>query len=69
MRGVRRNVDKGRSPLCLGEEDAKHILLHCKKNKALETEVKHEKRCGLLENNENHKQSTLTKFREIFRRS
>jgi hypothetical protein len=28
-----RNADKGRCPLCLGEEDVKHILLECKKTK------------------------------------
>jgi hypothetical protein len=27
------NVDKGRCPLCLGEEDVKHILLECKETK------------------------------------
>jgi hypothetical protein len=26
---VRRNTDKARCPLCLGEEDVKHILLDC----------------------------------------
>jgi hypothetical protein len=28
--GVRRNADKGRCPLCLEEEDVKHVLLECK---------------------------------------
>ena len=27
------NVDKGRCPLCSGEEDVKHILLDCKETK------------------------------------
>jgi hypothetical protein len=30
LREVRQNVDKGRCPLCLGEEDVKHILLDYK---------------------------------------
>jgi hypothetical protein len=30
LKGIRRKVDKGTSPLCLGEEDAKHILLNFK---------------------------------------
>jgi hypothetical protein len=30
MEGVKRNVDKGRCPLRLGEEDVKHILLETK---------------------------------------
>jgi hypothetical protein len=29
LKGVRRNTDKKICPLCLGEEDAKHILLDC----------------------------------------
>ena len=27
LKGIRRNTDKGRCPLCLGEENVKHILL------------------------------------------
>jgi hypothetical protein len=27
MKGIRRHTDKGRCPLCLGEEDVKHLLL------------------------------------------
>jgi hypothetical protein len=30
LKGVKQNIDKGRCPLCLGEEDAKHIVLDCK---------------------------------------
>jgi hypothetical protein len=33
LKGVRRNADKARCPLCLEEEDAKHILLECKETK------------------------------------
>jgi hypothetical protein len=33
LMGVRRNVDKGRRPLCLGKEDAKNILLGCRDTK------------------------------------
>jgi len=29
LTGVRRHTDKARCPLCLGEEDVKHILLDC----------------------------------------
>jgi hypothetical protein len=33
LKGVRWNTDKGRCPLCLGKEDAKHmLLLDCWKN-------------------------------------
>ena len=30
LTGVGRNTDKARCPLCLGEEDVKHILLDCR---------------------------------------
>jgi hypothetical protein len=33
LKGVRRNADKERCPLCLEEEDEKHILLECKETK------------------------------------
>jgi hypothetical protein len=33
LRGIRRGLEKGRCPLCWGEEDAKHILLKCKESK------------------------------------
>jgi hypothetical protein len=33
LKGVRRNADKGRCPLCFEEEDVKHILLECKETK------------------------------------
>jgi len=29
LKGIRRNADKGRCPLCLSEVDVKHILLDC----------------------------------------
>jgi hypothetical protein len=29
LKGVRQNTAKGRWPLCLGEEDARHVLLDC----------------------------------------
>jgi hypothetical protein len=29
LKRIGRNTDKGRWPLCLGEEDIKHILLSC----------------------------------------
>jgi hypothetical protein len=31
--GIRRDFERERSPLCLGEEDAKHILLKCSETK------------------------------------
>jgi hypothetical protein len=33
LKGIRRGLEKGRCPLCLGEEDEKHILLKCKESK------------------------------------
>jgi hypothetical protein len=29
LRGIRKGFERGRCPLCLGEEDAKHITLEC----------------------------------------
>jgi hypothetical protein len=29
LRGIRRGFERGRSPLCLGKEDAKYIVLKC----------------------------------------
>jgi hypothetical protein len=29
LRGIRRGLERGRCPLCLGEEDVKHIILKC----------------------------------------
>jgi hypothetical protein len=29
LKGVRRNADKGRCPLCFEKDDVKHILLEC----------------------------------------
>jgi hypothetical protein len=31
LRGIRRGSDRGRCPLCLGEENTKHILMKCPK--------------------------------------
>ena len=39
----RRNVDTGRLPLCLGEEDAEHILLDCTDNKHWRLKLIHDK--------------------------
>jgi hypothetical protein len=33
LKGIRRGLEKGRCPLCWGEEDVKHILLKCKESK------------------------------------
>jgi hypothetical protein len=33
LRGIGRGFERGRCPLCLGEEDAKHILLKCSETK------------------------------------
>jgi hypothetical protein len=33
LKGIRRGLEKGRCPLCWGEEDVKHILLKCKEPK------------------------------------
>jgi hypothetical protein len=33
LKGVRRNADKGRCPLCFEIEDVEHILLVCKETK------------------------------------
>jgi hypothetical protein len=30
LKGIRRGLEKGRCPLCWGEEDEKHILVNCK---------------------------------------
>ena len=43
MRGIRRNVDKGRCPLCLGE-DVKRILLDCKERKHCSLKLIYDKR-------------------------
>lgn len=37
--GIRRGSDRGRSPLCLGEEDAKHILMNCPETKKWREEL------------------------------
>jgi hypothetical protein len=31
LKGVRRNTDKGRCPLCFGKEDVKHIYWNVRK--------------------------------------
>jgi hypothetical protein len=33
LRGIRRGFERARCPLCLGEEDAKHIILKCLETK------------------------------------
>jgi hypothetical protein len=33
LKGIRRGFEKGRCPLCLGEEDVKHTLLKCSETK------------------------------------
>jgi hypothetical protein len=33
LRAIRRGFEGGRCPLCLGEEDTKHILLKCRDKK------------------------------------
>jgi hypothetical protein len=38
-RGIRRGCKRGRCPLCLGEEDAKHILLKCPETKKWREEL------------------------------
>jgi hypothetical protein len=43
LKGVRRNTDKGSSPLCLEEEDVKHILLECKETKYWRVKLIHDK--------------------------
>ena len=47
LKGVRRNADKERCPLCLKEEDAKHILLECKETKQWRVKLIHEKRLSM----------------------
>jgi hypothetical protein len=46
LKGVRRNADKG-CPLCLEEEDAKHILLECKETKHWREKLIHDKRLNM----------------------
>jgi hypothetical protein len=43
LKGVRRNADKGRCPLCLEREDLKHILLECKETKYWREKLIHDK--------------------------
>jgi hypothetical protein len=39
LRGSRKGVEKGTCPLCLGEEDTKHILLECPETNDWRTEM------------------------------
>jgi hypothetical protein len=43
VKGEIRNVDKGSCPLCLEEEDAKHVLLECKETKHWREKSIHDK--------------------------
>jgi hypothetical protein len=43
LKGVRRNADKGRCPLCFGKEDVEHILLKCKETKHWRVKLIHDK--------------------------
>jgi hypothetical protein len=43
LKGVRRNADKERYPLCLEEEDVEHILLECKETKHWRVKLIHDK--------------------------
>jgi hypothetical protein len=43
LRGERRNVDRGRCPLCLGDVDVKHILLDCRETKHWRVKLIHDK--------------------------
>jgi hypothetical protein len=43
LKGVRRNADKGRCPLCFEREDVKHILLECKETKYWREKLIHDK--------------------------
>jgi hypothetical protein len=43
LKGVRRNADKGRCPLCFEKEDVKHILLECKETKHWRVKLIHDK--------------------------
>jgi hypothetical protein len=43
LKGIRRNADKGRCPLCLQKADVKHILLVCKETKHWREKLIHDK--------------------------
>ena len=47
IKQVRRNAYKGRYPLCLEEEDVKHILLVCKETKLWRVILIHGKRLNM----------------------
>jgi hypothetical protein len=57
LRGIRRGFEKGKCPLCLGEKDAKHILLKCSETKKVEGRMckqqlaEYERRLSIYENN------------------
>jgi hypothetical protein len=43
VKGVRRNADKGRCPLCFEKDDVEHILLECKETKYWREKLTHDK--------------------------
>jgi hypothetical protein len=43
LKGVRRNADKGRCPLCFEKEDVNNILLECKEIKYWREKLIHDK--------------------------
>jgi hypothetical protein len=71
--GVRRIVVKGRCPLCLGEEDAKYLLLDCEETKHWRLKLIHDKWLNMNKEVADRKIMTITnkihlkKFMEMFR--
>jgi hypothetical protein len=49
LRGIGRGFERGRCPLCLGEEDAKHIFLKCSETKKCKEECVSSKRLHINE--------------------
>jgi hypothetical protein len=47
LKGVRRNADKGRCPLCFEKENVKHILLDCKETKHWRLKLIHDERLNM----------------------
>jgi hypothetical protein len=43
LKGVRRNADKGKCPLCFEKEDVAHILVECKETKHWREKLMHYK--------------------------
>ena len=43
MKGIRRNTDKVRCPLCWGEDEVKHILLDCMESRNWRTKFLNDK--------------------------